>query len=83
MKYRVNASLHLNQLILLFLTSFLPILSEFIILGIVRASQEKKKKVEKDSISEIRLTWRGNHESPDILYRYASYRDKTELLFSV
>lgn len=43
MKYRVNASLHLNQLILLFLTSFLPILSEFIILGIVRASHEKKK----------------------------------------
>lgn len=82
MKYRVNASLHLNQLILLFLTSFLSIRSEFIILGIVRASHEKKK-VEKDSISEIRLTWRGNHESPDILYRYASYRDKTELLFSV
>lgn len=82
MKYRVNASLHLNQLILLFLTSFLPIRSQFIILGIVRAFHEKKK-VEKDSISEIRLTWRGNQESPDILYRYASYRDKTELLFSV
>lgn len=54
MKYRVNASLHLNQLILLFLTSFLPIRSEFIILGIARAFHEKK--VEKDSISEIRLT---------------------------
>lgn len=43
MKYRVNASLHLNQLILLFLTSFLSIRSEFIILGIVRAFHEKKK----------------------------------------
>ena len=82
MKYRVNAPLHFNQLILLFLTSFLSIRSQFIILGIARAFHEKKK-VEKDSISEIRLTWRSNHESPDILYRYASYRDKTELLFPV
>lgn len=81
MKYPVNASLQFNQLILLFLTSFLSIRSEFIILGIARAFHGKK--VEKDSISEIRLTWRGNQESPDILYRYASYRDKTELLFSV
>lgn len=42
MKYRVNAPLHFNQLILLFLTSFLSIRSQFIILGIARAFHEKK-----------------------------------------
>lgn len=43
MKYRVNAPLHFNQLILLFLTSFLSIRLQFIILGIARAFHEKKK----------------------------------------